>query len=55
MVWKGECPADFLPGDVEVAGGTRMNHDPSAVADEIAKAKAAIARQDANQKADGGK
>jgi hypothetical protein len=50
MVWKGECPADFLPGDVEVAGGTRMNHDPNAVADEIARAKAALAAQEAAQK-----
>ena len=38
LVWKGECPADFLPGDVEVA-------------DEIAKAKAALAEQEAAQKA----
>jgi hypothetical protein len=51
LVWKGECPADFLPGDVEVAGGTRMNHDPDAVANEIAKAKAALAEQAAAQKA----
>ena len=50
LVWKGECPADFLPGDVEVAGGTRMNHDPNAVANEIARAKAALAQQDAAAK-----
>jgi hypothetical protein len=50
LVWKGECPADFLPGDVEVAGGTRMNHDPNAVANEIARAKAALAQQEAAQK-----
>lgn len=51
LVWKGECPADWSPGDVEVPGGTRMNHDPDAVAQEIAKAKAAMAKQEGDAKA----
>jgi hypothetical protein len=51
MVWKGECPADWSPGDVEVPGGTRMNRDPDAVSREIAKAKAALAAQEAEAKA----
>jgi hypothetical protein len=50
MVWKGECPAGWSPGDVEVPGGTRMNRDPDAVAREIAKAKAALAQQEADAK-----
>ena len=50
LEWKGECPADFLPGDVEIAGGTRMNHEPNAVANEIAHAKAALAQQEAAAK-----
>jgi hypothetical protein len=49
--WKGECPADWSPGDVEVPGGLRMNRDPGAVAREIEKAKAALARQEVEAKA----
>lgn len=50
FVWKGACPADWHPGDVEVAGGTRMNADPTQVAAEIARAEAALKAQAAEQK-----
>jgi len=50
--WKGECPADWSPGDVEVPGGLRMNRDPGAVAREIEKAKAALAKQEIEAKAE---
>ena len=49
--WKGECPADWTPGDVEVSGGLRMNSDPGAVAREIEKAKAALERQEVEARA----
>jgi hypothetical protein len=49
--WKGQCPADWSPGDVEVPGGLRMNRDPGTVAREIEKAKAALKQQDAESKA----
>jgi hypothetical protein len=49
--WKGECPADWTPGDVEVGGGLRMNSDPGAVQREIEKAKAALQRQEIEAKA----
>lgn len=51
LEWKGECPAGWSPGDVEVPGGTRMNRDPDSVSKEIARAKAALAEQEAAAKA----
>jgi len=24
--WAGPCPADWLPGDIELPGGTRVNY-----------------------------
>ena len=48
FVWKGECPAGWDLGDVEVSGGMRMNYDPNQVAAEIAKAQAALKAQAAD-------
>lgn len=48
--YKGDCPADWSPGDVEVPGGMRMNYDPNQVQREIAKAQAALkVQQDAER------
>lgn len=49
--YKGECPADWSLGDVEVPGGMRMNYDPDQVQREIAKAQAALKAQEAAARA----